>query len=187
MTVKILLKSCELADGFHFLRLPQLRLEVLPVGDVRRVAMHHPDGLDREKRPREDPVLQLRQHPQFALAGREAFLRDRARFRRQDFRGMLFAERMRHLFRGFVEIIDRAIGGEFKHRIGIELGKSRQLLNFRFRADAFQRPAAMIAQRLQRVQVRLRVGVDGVTLDGENADDGRAVADGDVHQRKRGF
>ena len=41
----------ELADGLHFLRLAQLRLQVEPLGDFRGVAMDALERRDREKRP----------------------------------------------------------------------------------------------------------------------------------------
>ena len=173
----------ELADGFHFLGLAQLGLKILPFGDVARITMDDADGRDREKRPGDGAIVDDGLMAQFALAGGEAFLDHGRRFGRQKFGRMLPAEGLGHLQRGFVEVIDCAVAGQFQHGVGIELGKGGELLVFSRRANALQRPAAMIGQGLQRIEIILGVGLRGIALNAQNADDSGAVPDGNKHQR----
>ena len=49
----------QLADGLHLLRLPQLRFQVQPLGDVLDVAMHHLAGGHRMERPGKGAALRI--------------------------------------------------------------------------------------------------------------------------------
>ena len=99
---------------------------------------------------------------------------------------MVPAQGFGHLQRGPVEIIHAAIAGEFQHRVGVELREGGQFPVFRLRADAFQGADAMVGQRLQGVEVILRVGIERVAPDGQDPDAFGPVADGHKHERGGG-
>ena len=66
----------QLADRLHFLRLPQLRLQVEPVRDVFHIRVHHSAGFDRVKRPGKGAIGKVRFQTELAFTSCETSLND---------------------------------------------------------------------------------------------------------------
>ena len=120
----------ELADGLHLLRLAQLFLQIQPFGGVGDVAMHDVAWQNGMKRPRERAPGDFGFQTHLALSGGETFLDDAVNVRWQYFNRMTFEHGGRQLLRRLVVIGDGAIDVQFHRRIGIQLDKGGEFLQF---------------------------------------------------------
>ena len=78
----------ELADGFHFLRVPELGLQLFHFGDVRAVAMDHLAGRDGKEGPGNGAAGEGDLDVQFFLSGGEGLPGDVRRVGRQNVRAV---------------------------------------------------------------------------------------------------
>jgi len=129
----------KLANGFHLLRLPELRLQVQPVGDVFDVAMHDVAGRHRMKRPAQGALFEHGGEIEHAAPRFQAVLDDFLHVVRQQLPRMVPAHGTAQLQCGVVEIGDGAVAGQLQSGIGIQLGEGGQLLQFRFNPDPLDR------------------------------------------------
>ena len=116
----------QLPDRFQLLGVAQLGLQVLDLGDVRPIAMHHlaRRRWGRTTRSESVPVELDLLHE--AASGRSPGIRgpSSSASGRQDSEHILFqAEGPGHLLGGIVGIGQRAIPGKFQHRIRAELAE----------------------------------------------------------------
>ena len=183
----------ELADGFHFLHLPELFFEIDALRDVLHVAMHHVAGHDGIKRPRKDARAGARLELQARLAGGEASLYDARGVGRQDGVRMFLAEHRSHFAGGIVEKSQFAFAGKFQHGIGIKFGERGELLDLRFGALALDRHRQQRRDGEEKMHLVFGNLVLLRRVDAQHAerplmaldDDRRAAHDSMLHEQRR--
>ena len=88
--------------------------------------------LDGDAGPGNHARANLRLHAKFRCVGGHAFADHRGGVGRQHLRGSFPPQRAGQRFGSIVAVVDFAGRGQFQHRIGIEAGEGRLVLDFQF-------------------------------------------------------